>query len=155
MDDGTSSQHSSNTSSEAPAILPGAVHDQLEMVLKTASVKSTPKYPSTRSTAPFSSSNVSKGKLSWNGNSPGTTATKTTTITSSSSTMQSLLGFRFGGGGRPRHSRRTVEDRRRELQQALENHRPVSHVKRTEWYVCPKTGLYKKKIVIVATKAAK
>jgi hypothetical protein len=50
-------------------------------------------------------------------------------------------------GGR-RRGRTSVQERRRQLQQAMANARPVAHVKRIQWHVCPKTGLYKKTIVV-------
>jgi hypothetical protein len=50
-------------------------------------------------------------------------------------------------GGR-RRVRTSVQERRRQVQQAIASARPVANVKRIQWHVCPKTGLYKKTIVV-------
>lgn len=50
-------------------------------------------------------------------------------------------------GGRPKKPGK-VEERRRQLQNALAAGHPASHVKRIQWHVCPKTGMYKKKILV-------
>lgn len=119
----TSSRPSSTTSSEAPAIMPGAVHGQLEVVLAREECK----HPTNKTNA-GSSSSVSSAIHKWDGR-PRRTRTKSCGRTTTS-----------------------VADRRRKLQQALEKDRSVVHVKRIEWFVCPDTGLYKKKIMVVPKK---
>lgn len=57
----------------------------------------------------------------------------------------------WGGSSVTNNNKRnkyTVAQRRRQLQQALDRDKPISHVKRIQWQVCPKTGLYKKKIIV-------
>ena len=58
---------------------------------------------------------------------------------------------KWGGSAR---NNTTVAHRRRQLQQALERDKPISHVKRIQWQVCPSTGLYKKKIIVEPTSLA-
>lgn len=62
----------------------------------------------------------------------------------SKSTVSSAIE-KFGGPG-VRKSR--IEKRKDELQRLFSETRTGTHVKKVKWFVCPKTGVYKKKLVI-------
>ena len=123
-----SSPRSSNAttcSSEAPAILPGAVHDQLQSMLDLNH-----RNDSRRHDCRDDRAHVATAIDRWGGRRRGGGSGSCSSNNSTSTSTTS------------------VAQRRRQLQQAMERGKPVSHVKRIQWHVCPTTGLYKKKIIV-------
>lgn len=55
---------------------------------------------------------------------------------------------RWGGRSKKTSSLSSIEQKRRQLELALAASEPVTYAPRTAWQACPKTGSYKKKIVV-------